>query len=114
MPSGITVLDFQTTPFWKLFVCVCVCVASPALVAVLESQTWLPCVKGPSPEVAAKLRGVCVCVCVWFRSELGFHLQLPFRSDIETQPLCFLKYLKESLLSFELLRVNMSLTPSHV
>ena len=76
--------------------------------------------------MAAKFRGVCVracvcvCVCVWFRSgarqkpELGFHLQLPFRSNIETQPLCLLKYLKESLLNFELLRVNMSLTPSHV
>lgn len=44
--------------------CMCVCVASAPVVAVLESQTWLPCVKGPSPQVAAKFRGVCVCVCV--------------------------------------------------
>ena len=76
-----------------------------------------PLREATEPRGGCKVQGR---VCVWFRSEarqkpeLGFHLQLPFRSDIETQPLCFLKYLKESLLSFELLRVNMSLTPSHV
>ena len=113
-------------------VCVCVCMALPPLVAVLESQTWLPCMKGPSPQVAAKFRDVCVgvcacmffcvcvcahtCVCVLLHSgagqkpELGFHLQLPFHSNTETQPSHFLKYLKESLLNFEFLRVSVSLT----
>lgn len=79
---------------------VCVCVASAPVVAVLESQTWLPLSEGTEPTGGCKVQGrVCVCVCVSIlgarqKPEVGFHLQLPFRSNIETRPLYFLKYLK--------------------